>query len=628
MCGIVGILSNLDKSFHISNLLNSMSGTLTHRGPDGSGVYLDDNIAMAHRRLSIIDLSSNANQPFSSYDKSLVLIFNGEIYNYSKIKNLVYNYPFKSTSDGEIILPLYQKFGPDFIKHLEGMFAFALYDKKQKLLFLVRDRIGEKPLYYTWYKNCLFFSSELKSFWEITDFRPPLSKIAILNYLAYTQSPAPYSMYENVYKVIPGHYLIIDCKNKVTQKNYWNIDFTNKTKITAYEATEQLDTLLHDTMKKTLVSDVSIGITLSGGIDSSVLLGHMSGIYSEAINSFTLGSNHQPNSIDPELDRAKIVAKLYQTHEHFCDFKDISFKDFLKANSYYDEPVGILDTVHSMFLSQYISQYHKVVITGNGADEVFGGYKSYSNFLRKNFLKQCLIQASRKYAIKNIQSFFTKTVLKTISDYSLKFLTNDMILFSNNPYLIEYLDVYYKMSNFDNLLDGKLFFELLVTLNHCASMSDTLGMTHSLEIRSPFLNHHIVEFAASLPVYYKVKFFSPSNRNKYILKRLALKYMPKELIFIKKYGCGSFINYHGKFKTSWRADIEQILFHSAAGIYEFFSKEKTRCLWIKFLSGVLSPNEKMLLNKLIILFSWYNSVFLKRKSSFQLASNQIQPNLH
>jgi asparagine synthase (glutamine-hydrolysing) len=618
MCGIVGILSHLDKSFHTSALLNSMSETLAHRGPNGSGVYLDDNIAMAHRRLSIIDLSSNAKQPFSSYDNSLVLIFNGEIYNYSEIKNLVHNdYPFKSASDGEVILPLYQKFGSNFIKHLEGMFAFALYDKKKKLLFLARDRIGEKPLYYTWYKNCLFFSSELKSFWEIPDFRPRLSKIAILNYLAYTQSPAPYSMYESVYKVIPGHYLIVDRGNKIIQKNYWNIDYTNKLKYTEHEATEKLDKLLHHTMKKTLVSDVPVGIALSGGIDSSVLLGHMSGIYSEVINSFTLGSNHQFNSIDPELGRAEIVAKLFQTHEHFCDFKDISFADFLKAESYYDEPVGILDTVHSMFLSKYMSRYHKVIITGNGADEVFGGYKSYSNFLRKNFLKQCFIRASRP-PIKTIQSFLTKNVLKTMSANSLQLLTNDMILFSSNPDFIEYLDIYYKMSNYDNFLDGKLFFELLITLNHSASMSDTLGMVNSLEIRAPFLNHHIIEFAASLPVHYKVKLLSHSNRNKYILKRLALKYMPKELIFVKKYGCGSFINYHDKFRTIWKADIEQMLFYSNTEIYEFFSKEKIKCLWIKFLSSGLSSNESMLLNKVIIFFAWYISVYVNRKSFFQL----------
>lgn len=611
MCGIVGAFSIKSNKYISLEFMRCMRDTLIHRGPDDSGAYIDSHIVLGHRRLSIIDLSHYAQQPFYNENRNLVLVYNGELYNYLDLRADVRRcgHHLRSDSDGEVIIHLYEDYGIECLRFLEGMFAFALYDLTKKTLFLARDRIGEKPLYYAWHEHTFFFASELKAFRKIPGFNPDISKTALLNYFSYTQIPAPYSIYENVFKIIPAHYLFLSDEN-ITIKPYWQVDYASKININFSDAQESLNLLLKDTVQRTLNSDVPIGITLSGGVDSSLVLAMIRQIHSKDIKSFTLGRSLNQGRVDPEFIRAKKIADLYRTDHHTYELDSICLQEFKHALRYYDEPVGIVDIIHVLLLNKYIRNHVKVVITGNGADELFAGYPSYSAFYRKMLCRQlaCSFMVDKKSNIDLLLRYQINTLNRSHALFS-----QEMLDYARNYDAGEYLQYYFKLANYEHIFDAKLFFELLVSLNHTASLSDTAGMIHSLEMRSPYLNHHVVEFSAALPTKFKLKLFSSSIKNKLILKELAKKYMPHDMIYVKKYGCGSFIDYAEKLRTVWRVEVEFLLSNAVKKIPEFFREDAVNVLWKKFLHSKKSLLHHPIFCKTLIFFIWYEQVYEHRE---------------
>ena len=376
MCGITGIYHfNKERSVDKSQL-KRMTDIIRHRGPDSDGFYLNGNIGLGHRRLSIIDLSTG-DQPMFNNDKSISIIFNGEIYNYIELRQelIQKGHKFRTTSDTEVAIKSYEEWGFDCQNKFNGMWAFALWDERKKHLFLSRDRIGEKPLHYTIYNNSLIFGSEIKSLFAYgipKRFETELIEI----YLVLTYIPAPYTFYKDIKKLLPGHYLLIKNEN-VEEKKYWDLPeidednmFTNKGKIY-----DKFDYLLKDSVKIRMRSDVPFGAFLSGGLDSSSIVALMSEISNFPVKTFTIGFD------DTNFDESALaqeVAKKFNTEHFRGTVTPDKFEESLERIVFhYDEPFGDSSAIPTGYVSKFAADKVKMVLTGDGGDEVLSGYRGY-----------------------------------------------------------------------------------------------------------------------------------------------------------------------------------------------------------------------------------------------------------
>lgn len=605
MCGIAGIMGYPGHE-HLTSGIGAMTDVLRHRGPDGEGYYVDGHVALGHRRLSIIDLTESGDQPLCNEDDSLVLVFNGEIYNHKALSAGLKRrgHRFRGASDGEVILHLYEEEGFDCLRHLDGMFAFALYDKAKRLLFIARDRIGEKPLYYMETGQGFYFSSELKSFLNLPGVKLDLSDRAILNYFLHTQVPAPYSVYEQVSKLIPGHYLVLREGGELLRQPYWRIDYRHKRREDIAATTEELRNYLARAVIKCMVSDVPVGVALSGGIDSSAILALACMSGPQPSKTFTLGRSADYGP-DPEFNRAERIAAQYGTDHYTYHFKDTGFEILERALAKFDEPVGIPDIVYTVPFNAFVAGHVKVALTGNGADEIFGGYQLYTRLRRNTFLPQAALSfLPRK---RQLIDWLTVRRLNQKNREQARLLFCDEMTRRADQYDVrEYLQYYFQMAEYDELFDARLFLDLLVTLNHSAGLADTTGMASSLELRSPFLDHHLVEFSATLPVSHKVRSFCDPTRNKYVLKQACQNLMPSDMIFIDKLRCGQFIDLFKAMKTNWRPQIEALLSSYSDGISHIFSRKKLIVLWNAFLQGQPSA-DPFLMMKIVIFLAWHRT---------------------
>jgi asparagine synthase (glutamine-hydrolysing) len=611
MCGLAGSFSLDIPAPSAAALVEGMTRQLRHRGPDDTGIHHDGAVTLGHTRLSIIDLSERGRQPLRNEDGSCLLVFNGEIYNHRRLRTSLQGrgHVFRSETDGEVILHLYEEQGPECVRYLEGMFAFALYDGRTRSLLLARDRIGEKPLYYTVVDGTFFFASELKCLWGLGGSRPTLCDAAIMSYFVHTQAPAPLSMVEGVSRLLPAHYLVVEAgrpgqpRRPPTPRPYWHVDYTRKVRQSIDRSAVELRRVLRETIDECSISDVEFGLTLSGGVDSSTILGLLE--KPEGLRTFTLGRTSRAGD-DPEFARARIMAERYRTTHAVFHFEQYGFDDFLQALRHFDEPVGIYDIVYNLYFLRFVSRSVKVILTGNGADEVFGGYRSYSAFVKSTAWLQwslsMLPAASRRARIDDWLA----------RDLNARNRANAAIIFSDRLTAraaaydaTGYLDAYRPLATYDTVLDARLFQDLMVGLNHSASLGDTTGMAWSLESRAPFLHRAVVEFAASLPTGHKVPIAGTARSTKRVLKRVAAEYLPGDLALAEKYGCGHFIDPFELMKTAWRDDVDALLREMPAAAREWFSPDKVSRLWGDFLRGGASPTARRLLLKLVIFLVWY-----------------------
>jgi len=562
MCGINGIISK-NKQPSLASRIGKMNSLIYHRGPDDDGIYIDDNkVAFGMRRLSIIDLS-NGKQPITNNEKTLVIVFNGEIYNYREIKQnlLAKGVTFNTSSDTEVILKLYEHYGVNCVNELNGMFAFSIYDKKKKEVFIARDRFGEKPIYFNKSNNEIIWASELKS---IIKEKPELKKISqnsLHIFLSLSYIPAPYTIYEDIHKLEPGCSMVINIETlNFTIQRYWNIQSSDPNcRIKNYsEASKKLNNLLFDSIEKRMIADVPVGVFLSGGVDSTIIASAMSKISNQKIKTFTVSYKNRRYD---ESVRAAIIAKQINSEHFECLLNyDELIGDIDKVILNYDEPYADPSCLPTYFISRKTAQFVKVALTGDGGDEVFGGYnkyllhtygKLYQTFVPDFVSKHIIEPTLNKLAKKNVdsKSFLTRskklfdslgsdTVNNHLSIIQLGFkedslakLCTSLNIFDINKCLNGIIgpisDQFETSLKKARLIDTKISLEgdLLVKV-------DRASMLASLECRAPFLDHRIMEFSYSIPD----KFLINGNNRKKILKDTFSYLLPNNFFKSPKVG--------------------------------------------------------------------------------------------
>ena len=554
MCGLLGIV-DYKKSINAS-LFNEMLNSLKHRGPDDEGVEvfsLDScSIFLGHRRLSIIDISSNGHQPMLY--EHLAIIYNGEVYNFKDIRQdlISEGYSFDSNSDTEVILKSYHFWGIDCVERFRGMFAFAIYDYEHQEIIIFRDRAGVKPLYYSQTDNALIFSSELKPLMKYPDFNKEIDFEAVSSYLQFGYIHAPKTVFKSVQKLLPGHYLKYDIGSKVLVKErYWNINDFYENQVARENIAEELEATIIEAFNLRMIADVPVGVFLSGGIDSSLVAAIVQKYSKIPINTFTIG--FEDKKYDESNYAKEIAEHLGTNHTELICNKEDALAIITKLPKIFDEPFADSSAIPTVLVSELAKKQVSVVLSGDGGDELFCGYPSYV-LMEKRF--KLLSKVPFRKTLRKISNIFPVPIF--IQNKFNGKLYNKVIKFKN---MLDHDDIVntFKVANsvfskdeIKGLIREGYFFskDIPATTSNLEKMmiSDFKGylpddlmvkidrstMSASLEGREPLLDHKIIEFAASLPVSYK--------KNKDILKSILGYYIPEELFLRKKQGFGIPIN--------------------------------------------------------------------------------------
>ena len=538
-----------------------MLNVIEHRGPDNSGVWNDKSrgIYFGHRRLTIIDKSVYGNQPMISRCRNKVLIFNGEIYNFLEIKKLLPNHnKLKGTSDTEVLLEAICFFGIEkCLDYLNGMFAFALWDMEEQTLLIARDRCGEKPLYYGKSNNGIIFGSELKSFKEFPYWDRQIDMESTTMFMKYGYIPSPNSIYQNIKKLSPGHYLVIRNKGKDIGLPvcYWDTKKLNKykkLKISKTYSIEDLKIELHErilnTVSSRMISDVPIGAFLSSGIDSSMIVNMMQKNNSnKKIKTFSIGQE----GIKNEADDANKIAKYLGTDHNELYVNSENIEEIIfNLPEIYDEPFADISQIPTLLVSSLASSKVKVALSGDGGDELFGGYKRhiYGNKIRNinRFIpKDLIFNLINKF---DLNFLFNPTYVKNKFDYYFEILNKSLESETNSQFYDKLRSSWYdprKIINTDSIIQNNfvcenkdfiedmMYWDLKDYLSECIMTKvDRASMSKSLEVRSPFLDHELIEFAFKIPLELKVK----GNVGKWILRETLYKDIPKKFFTNKKKG--------------------------------------------------------------------------------------------
>ncbi|NOZ11119.1 MAG: asparagine synthase (glutamine-hydrolyzing) [Gammaproteobacteria bacterium] len=553
MCGIAGITGSTG-----NDVIKKMTDVMVHRGPDDSGFYHDEHIALGQRRLSIIDLESGR-QPISNETDTLQLVCNGEIYNSPQLREALKRkgHQFKTETDVEVILHLYEDHGAECVRHLRGMFAFAIWDTQDKRLFMARDHLGQKPLFFCKRDGRFAFASEIKSLLAAEVVKPEIDLDGLWHYLSLRFIPDQYSLFKGIHK-LPAATCLTYERDQVSTQRYWDVDFKNKNTGSEVEIEEELNNLLLATVKEHLLSDVRVGAFLSGGIDSGTIASMMAVLSDKKIPRFSIGTREVEFN---ELPYAKMVSDRYgmESHEEIVEPDLIhAIPDMIYHMDEPSDPFGF----GVYLVAQNAAKHVKVVLGGDGGDENFAGYDRF--FGQRLVDYYCLLP-----------KWFRQGVVKKISDripesYGYKSLAqkaawvNEMSLFSGGERYAQSLGVlrftheakqqlfteearqqvtdnassekilrFFNAENADHVVDKMLYTDLMTRIpDHLLTIGDRMTMAHSLESRAPLIDYKIVEFAAAIPANLKLK----GRQLKYILRKVASRYMPPELIHLKKQG--------------------------------------------------------------------------------------------
>ena len=562
MCGITGILE-FDRSKQVDpDLLRRMCRAMLHRGPDDEGVYTAGNIGLAMRRLSIIDLA-HGHQPLSNEDGTLWIVFNGEIYNHSDLRQQLTarGHIFRSHSDTEVIVHLYEEHGRDCVQHLRGMFAFAIWDSEQRRLFVARDRLGIKPLYYHLAKNSFVFGSEIKVLFTHPGLRPEFGRSVLPEYLAFGYLSGPDTFYQGVKKLMPGHCLEVNDRGELDVQQYWDLPIASaeSTHGEAYYVNTYRD-LLEESVSSHLMSDVPLGVFLSGGLDSSAVAALMTRARRNPVETFSVGYAEQTYS---ELPYAREVSQhLNSIHREVLVSEQEFFNTLPKLIWHEDEPVAWPSSVALYFVARLAQEHVKVVLTGEGSDETLGGYTRYAFTLRNaawGRVYQQLLPAAVRRRIRSLISDSQLIDFHLRRKLSHSFLARDgqsweSFYFDNffsafsegeqgdllrNDLAAEFMAgaSYRHVLNYWEHSAGEMLQRLLYTdiktyLVELLMKQDNMSMAASIESRVPFLDHKLVEFAAQIPQNVQIKGFTGKN----VLKKAMRDLLPDSIVNRKKLG--------------------------------------------------------------------------------------------
>lgn len=567
MCGIAGFIDFTKKADE--EMLHSMTDSLKHRGPDGSGYALfrheQCHIGLGHRRLSIIELSELGRQPMYSSDKQLVIIFNGEIFNYTEVKEelIKKGYSFISGSDTEVMLYAYREWGTASVHRFIGMFSFVLYDIQKNSVFIFRDRAGVKPLYYYWQNDLFLFGSELKSFFGLNRFEKKIDMDSFFNFLQYSYVPAPYCIFKNTWKLEPGCYLTVDLSSKkITQEKYWDVlDYykKEKLKISEEEAQAELESRLRKACEYRMVSDVPVGLFLSGGYDSTLVAAMLQTGRKDKIKTFTIGFPEK--KYDEAGYAAKVAAHLgTEHHEMYCTY-DEAKSIIPELPYYYDEPFGDSSAIPTILVSRFARQQVKVALSADGGDELFAGYERHAALLSLSKKVNAVVPFARKplaLVLKHTPGFLLNKMARgknVASDNIAKYRNfirgkvdiADMADYANQTSMPDFLMPFieHKTKGHDKLfqkgnirkLTGNL--DQLLAIDYISYLPgdiltkvDLATMSISLEGREPLLDQHIIEWVATLPDKFKYR----DGVSKYLLRKIVHKYVPSSVMSRPKMG--------------------------------------------------------------------------------------------
>ena len=572
MCGIAGICDFAGHDINVATI-EKMIKVLEHRGPDGKGVYTSKlqnpnskaRAVLGHRRLSIIDLETG-DQPMANEDKTAWVVYNGETYNFKELRDELKEkgHSFRTRSDTEVIIHLYEEEGVDCVRRLRGMFAFAIWDSRAERLFLARDRIGMKPLVYYHANNRLVFASEIKALLE-TDISREVDAKSVDAYLSYGYTPSPRTILKGIHKLPPAHILTCD-RNGIKTRRYWQLNFSKKERWDEMESQERIMSILRESIRIRLMSDVPLGAFLSGGLDSSAVVALMGELSSKPVQTFSVGFREEDFD---ELKYARVVADRVGTDHHELIIKPDSLDILPKLVWHYNEPFGDSSCIPTYYLARATSKFVKVALNGDGGDETFAGYERYQGALASEYLNAVprplfhlalaawrmgegplrRVAGRKVYRkVRRVEDFLKGmlTFPDALSRYfswmtcfhckekerlyadSLKKELGDINSFG-------YLNSLAMDSDAKNLVDKLLHIDSMSYLpEDLLVKTDIAGMANSLECRSPFLDHELMECAARLPAHMKLK----KMKSKYILKRALGDTLPPPIVRRKKMGFG------------------------------------------------------------------------------------------
>jgi len=598
MCGITGKYNFLAGEPVSRKLIQGMTDTIVYRGPDDAGVYVDGPIGLGHRRLSIIDLSEAGHQPMEYANGRLWITFNGEIYNFLDLRSelIQKGYAFRSDCDTEVILALYQEYGEACLDHLRGMFAFAIWDREKRKLFLARDRIGKKPLFYYANGKTFVFASEIKAILQDPVVEKKIRYDAFADYFKYLYVPDPKTIYQDIHKLRPGHYLT--CTEKgIKETQYWDISFSELSFSSEKDICEHLDASLNEAVRLRMISDVPLGAFLSGGIDSSAVVAMMAENQSSPVTTCSIGFDSERFD---EIQYAKVVAELFNTDHHEFTVKQKAEAILEDLAFHFDEPFADASAVPTYYVSKLARKQVTVALAGDGGDENFAGYEKYfMDDLENRF--RCLLPASFRSRLfpglagifwERNPSVFQKayTLLNSLSrekDYGF-YLSNtefeDKLFHSAlNEETRRRLESYdpsqvtlqhYQKADTDNHLSRILYTDMKTYLpGDILVKVDRMSMAHSLEVRAPILDHRFMEFVASIPPQMKYR----KREKKYILKKALSRRLPESILYRKKMGFS--VPQAEWLRGELKTVSQNMLFSGNPGISNFFKMEIIQRIW-------------------------------------------------
>ncbi len=559
MCGITAIVAPTAARDREA-LLTTMTRTLTHRGPDDEGFYHDKQASLGQRRLSINDIYGG-HQPISDDSGNLVMTCNGEIYNSPELRQQLEaeGYPFKTQTDIEVILPLYKKYGRDCVKYLRGMFAFAIWDKADSSLFMARDHMGQKPLFFMRQDDGVFAASEVKALLEVQSAKREIDMTCFWHYISMRFVPDDYTFFKGIHKLQAGHWAHFK-GGDITVQRYWDIDFSEKHAGSVDEVEEQLNKVLLDTVRSHLLSDVQVGAFLSGGIDSSTISAMMAELGQDNLPVFSIGVKEAGFN---ELPWARMVVDKYKMQGH----EKVVSADLIhlipKMIHHMDEPSDPFG-VGVYLVSEMASQHVKVVMTGDGGDENFAGYDRFAGqqlaeyysmmpaWLRKQVFGRMIDLVPDSFGYKSVaqkvrwlqdMSFYqsgdryvqSMTFLRFTQEAKEELFTQEALAQITDRDSPDKVLQFFNADNVNELVDKMLYSDLMTRMpDHLLMIADRMTMAHSLESRAPLVDKELVEFAAKIPANMKLK----GRDLKHVLKKTASRYLPKELIYREKQGFG------------------------------------------------------------------------------------------
>lgn len=619
MCGICGFNWG-DKS-----LIRRMTDVISHRGPDREGFFVGNGISLGNRRLSIIDLSEKGTQPIYNEDKSICITYNGEIYNFQEIKLKLEGrgHHFFSNTDTEVVVHAYEEYGFECLQKFNGMFSFALWDNKKKRLFLARDRIGIKPLYYYTNNGKFIFASEIKAILQDKSVERKINHQALYHYLGYEFIPAPMTMFKNILKLPPGHYLLYE-KGKIEITKYWDLEFFFERKETTEFYREGIVELLNKSVKRRLISDVPLGVFLSGGLDSSTVVAFMRQSITGPLKTFSIGYEDETYS---ELDYAAKVANYFDTEHKILMIDSITPEDIEKTLWHLDEPMTDLSTIPFYMICRKAREDVTVALSGEGGDEVFVGYdrfkaskiynlyrllpRSLRNYVISGLIKRLPDQPQKKGIVNVVKRFVEGAILPEDGRHM-------RWQYFSNPEQEEklYLDFFKKEVIFDpfspiresispchstDRLSQEIYIDMRFTMPDSILMKvDKMSMATSLEVRVPFLDHELIEFSARIPSYLKLKGFT----TKAIFRKAMRDFLPPGIVNRGKQG------YSFPSKNWLREQLKDYmieLLNSSSLIKENLNLEYVRILIKEHLARTHNHNHTLW--ALINLTVWHNKFF-------------------